>query len=680
MLTTTNPRATPTVQQVRLGDSQTAIDDRAWGGPDTASPRLVQYHPSRTSDPRATLVFSLSDGPDGVGLDPRSVQVALDGVAIASQRQTTSVTPTGQPTVADDAVRFRCELREPLAPRVGLAPIEEWSVMNYNQKLTIRRGSPRETGGRDSLEIHGREMSVDTAFSLSSPPVAVQEGAAYRIAFWSRHAMDLRKTEDKGGYFSSVAWLDGQGKAVGRPGRLDLGGPSPQWARSESLVVAPPQARSAILRFGWDTPNFAPTDEVALADPVFDGPHPQTGPLPNLHRVTVKARDLAGNACDTGWWILVQPPPTAGQTTIRDDGVVLVDGRPFFPIGIYAVWKREHNGNDFDRCFTELRQAGFNTIHTYNTTRNTELAEFYAAADRRQLKVIIAPPGGANNRNPDQAIRTVVAECHQPALLSWYLADDTASHISAESLRAVHRAVRDVDPFHVTSQADPIFASNIKKSRYADYVESTDVFMPEIYPIHSDKQCKVSDVIRDMKGIDEDLRRAGHRAPVWAIIQDFEGWGWSRFPTDAEVRAMTYLAIIHGATGMTYYTYGGHGKNHGAPHDPKVWANLKQVTGQLAHLHDALVERTVPQTQRVESLAGPAADDSGYPPLSTRLIAHRGKHYLLTANSSRSPVRARITTTGTDQAQVLFEDRQVKASSGVWEDDFAPYAVHVYAW
>ena len=49
---------------------------------------------------------------------------------------------------------------------------------------------------------------------------------------------------------------------------------------------------------------------------------------------------------------------------MRDDGVILVDGQPLFPIGLYSVWKREHNGNDFNRCFTELREAGFNTIHT----------------------------------------------------------------------------------------------------------------------------------------------------------------------------------------------------------------------------------------------------------------------------------------------------------------------------
>jgi hypothetical protein len=435
------------------------------------------------------------------------------------------------------------------------------------------------------------------------------------------------------------------------------------------------------MRLGWDYPDIVAGDEVSFADPVFEGPHPESGARPNVHRVIVRARDFAGNACEQPWWILAQPPPAAGMTVARDDGVILVDGKPLFPIGLYSVWKREHNGNDFDRCFAELREAGFNTIHTYHSQRDTELREFYAAADRHRLRVIIAPHGGANSRDPQTAVRTVVEECGQPAVLAWYLADDTASHISADELRRVHRAIRDVDSFHVTVQADGVTSGGSNESRYANYVEATDAFLPEIYPIRSDQACEVADVTRDMKIIGEDLRRAGRRAPVWAIIQDFEGWGWKRYPTEAETRVMTYLAIIHGAKGITYYTYGGTGKNHGVTYDPQVWAGLKRIARQLADLHDVLVQRERPQTQQVEILCGPRSDGLGYPAVSSLLKQHQGQYYLLAANSSRGPVRARITVgAAAGQVQVLFENRRLATKSGVWEDDFAPYAVHVYCW
>jgi len=508
VLATTRPAVTPEVREVRLGDERCWVEDCGWLGPDREPPRLADYAPRRTDDPRQPLVFSLSDGADGTGVDRHSVEVLLDGKPIAVEWQR-----------AENA--FRYELREP------------------------RQGSE-------------------------------------------------------------------------------------------------------------------------------DGP--------NVHRVLVKAGDFAGNACEQPGGILVQPPAASGIATVRDDGGVVVDGRPLFPIGLYSVWKREHNGHDFDRCFTELREAGFNTIHTYQTRRDAELEEFYAAADRHRLRVIIAPRGGANRRDAEAAVRTVAEECRQPALLAWYLADDTASHISAAELGRVHRALDDVDPFHITVQADAVFAGP-GRSRYADYVDATDAFLPELYPIRSDKDCEVADVTRDMKLIEEDLCRAGRRAPVWAIIQDFEGWGWKRYPTLAETRVMTYLAVIHGAKGVTYYTYGGTGGNHGVTHDPEVWAGLKRIAGELATLHDVLVQRDPPQDQRIEILSGPQEDGLGYPAVSWLLKQHQGRRYLLVANSSRSAVRARITAgREAGPVEVLFEDRRLAAESNVWEDDFAPYAVHVYCW
>ena len=89
----------------------------------------------------------------------------------------------------------------------------------------------------------------------------------------------------------------------------------------------------------------------------------------------------------------------------------------------------------------------------------------------------------------------VAVEACQPAMLAWYLADDTASHISADELRRVHEAIRDVDPYHVTVQADGVHGQATGKSRYTDFVQSTDAFLPELYPIRSDKDAQVPAII-----------------------------------------------------------------------------------------------------------------------------------------------------------------------------------------
>jgi hypothetical protein len=85
---------------------------------------------------------------------------------------------------------------------------------------------------------------------------------------------------------------------------------------------------------------------------------------------------------------------------------------------------------------------------------------------------------------------------------------------------------------------------------------------------------------------------------------------------------------------------------------------------------------------RLRSVAWVAQPDPPqYLAVSTLLKEHQGRRYLLAANSSRTAVRARVNAgVEAGQVQVLCEDRRLAAQANVWDDDFAPYAVHVHAW
>ena len=157
--------------------AQRWIEDHGWLGADTSPPQLLDYTPRRTSDASQPLVFSLSDGPDGVGVDRHSVEVFLDGAPITAQLKRVGTA-------------FRYEPREALKPVFGLAAIEDWSITNYQSALAIRRGPPREPGGGASIGVRRQGEKTDTSFTLASPAVSVEQGAAYQVAIWSRHTMD----------------------------------------------------------------------------------------------------------------------------------------------------------------------------------------------------------------------------------------------------------------------------------------------------------------------------------------------------------------------------------------------------------------------------------------------------------------------------------------------------------
>ena len=650
---------TPVLASVEIGN----VKDADFAGADMASPQFTKFVPTRTGNAAAPLEFSLSD--KGVGYDPRSVRMWLDGRLV-------------QPVSLPETHQYQYQPAGGLQPPQGTEGFEGWRTRNHQNALTFTQGEPRTPEGLPSMLVTRAANEVDTAFTLASPQIAVAPGEKYTLSFWLRTNAPVQTADQRN---SGLLSLDADGKQIGEAARISYGAQNPEWHEVRQDFVAPAGAEWATIAFGWDTPNLSKGAFVEFADPQLVGVHPKRpSTAPNLHQVKIAATDYAGNEMLETRYILVKEPPAKGIVTIRDDGVTLVDGKPFFPIGIYSVSKLPVNDNNLDKAFAELKAAGFNMAHTYAIARNADFAEFYAAARKYDFKLFIAPESGNNNPDANAALATVARECNEVPLLAWYLADDTAGWIGAAELKRVHEAIMQVDPYHMTTQADGI--TQLNDQRYVRYVDSTTGFLPEIYPIREKTGNHVADVTRGMKNVQAAWAKTGRVTPVWAIIQDFEGWGWQRYPTNEEERCMVYLALIHGAQGMTWYTYSYRPPDkHGAAYDPQVWAYLKKIAGELSSMSDVLTSRDPKEKAVGQVTAGPAKGDLDYPSLNLRLKQWQGKWYLLAANSSDQPITAKMTLPGLKQeAEVLFEGRKVPVTGGKLQDSFAPMAVHVYRW
>lgn len=674
-LDTADPTKTPVLRRVTLTHDGGEWVNAEWPGVDTEGPNLELKSPQLSSDPQPTLQVRIADANRGGGVDRSTLRVLLDGI------DTTDKMNWQGPE------EFALRPAAPLQPSFSLQfdqPGAWNTTFNYENALTITRETAEAHEGGTCIKITRLGPRRDTAFVLKSRRVPVVGGATYQLACWIRSNLDLSRISANPGSDNRpfLYWFDAAGQPLPNTELAFSFGPaSENWTRQELQAKAPANAAWAVINLGVDGPDLSGGQFVMFDDVEFAGPKPEgvKSTDPNLHKLTVSASDLAGNISTRSWWLVVRDLPKVPIATMRSDGVTLVDGKPFFPIGMYAVWKSAINQNDFDRAFVELRDAGFNTAHTYNRNRDADLAAFYEKAKQYGFKVFLAARPGANEKDVDNIIGDVVAEMDQPSLLAWYLADDTAGYVSAAELGGIHRTLRAVDPNHLTVQADAVGSPDA--SRYAEYVDATDVFLPELYPIRSDQSAVVPRITQDLKTLYADFLRAGHKRPVWAIVQDFQGWGWQRYPTDAEVRCMTYLALIHGATGMTYYTYGCYGENRGAPGNSEVWANLKRIAGELRDLQDVLVEPDADGFFSATIVKGPAQDALHYPSLNALLKEHAGKRWLFAANSAKAEVQARFEIAeAPERISVQFEHRQLTAKDSVWEDTFAPYAVHVYTW
>ena len=661
-LGTTDASASPTLSSVRIGD----VTDGPWSGLDTSAPVLFGRTATRTADAAAPICFSLRDD---AGVNYASLGVWLDGASITAQ-------------LVREGNRLTYTPAEPLAPPPAEAGFQRWPINNYQGKLHIDKSIRRTAQAPPGLHITRMAGETDTAFRVQSPTIPVEGGQTYTLSYWSRHSLDLTGAMNSGKTYSGgVAWLDENGDPVGASSVVDFGAAQEEWHQDSQELLAADGAVSATVFFGLDSPNITDGAYVDISEVVLAGPRPAdpSASQPNLHRITLRVKDFADNELDRTWYMLIRPARTEGIVTVRHDGAVLVDGAPFFPIGLYAVWKKAFNDNSFDKAFRDLRAAGFNTAHTYSSSRSSDFSRFYAAAQRHGVKLYVASNSGANCMNVENVLWDVVREEAQPALLAWYLADDTASHVGSDELRAVTEAIHDVDPAHITVQADGV--GGPEASRYKDFVSSTDGFLPELYPIRNDPDRGVPRIIQDMKTVQADLVEAGNSArTVWAIVQYFKGWGWPRYPTRDELWAMSYLSIIHGANGITWYTYGGHGENYGVTDFPEQWDNICALAGEISALESVLVEATGPQPAPPEITEGPAEDALGYASVSILLKEHDGANYLLAANSANATVKAGFAIGHSGEIGLPFEDRGVVAENGTFQDTFGPYGVHVYRW
>ena len=465
-----------------------------------------------------------------------------------------------------------------------------------------------------------------------------------------------------------------------RPPRVRRTSPSPVRNADETLRIEVKDAESTVL---WDslkatvdgvdrTAEFVRSgDEISLAAP-------SGGWAQGLHTAEVCAVDFHGNKAQSRKMFYIGDAPTTPVVSLRDDGIVLVDGKPFFPIGVYAVCQREFNGNSFDTAFKGLKESGFNLAHTYGDSYSPA---FLAAAAKYGIKLWVEA------RFPDG--RLVDVGRHNPNIIAWYLGDDTSDHILPELEADYDEAVKAVDPTRITVQADPIVSSSGGASRYADYVTATDGLMPEIYPVRNkegdptDRTC-VAVTIRDMKQFHEDVRLHGDGRPrtCWAILQYFKGWeGWKHFPTREQLFATTFAAVIHGAHGVTWYTYGGFGKNEGVTSTPERWRNICDLAERLSALAPVLVERTPEQPPVPVVVSGPKTDPLGGPSVTCLLKRYEEWNYLLAVNAATEPVTATLVAEGAEEKVGVFcEKRACKASGGRITDDFAPFAVHIYRW
>ena len=302
----------------------------------------------------------------------------------------------------------------------------------------------------------------------------------------------------------------------------------------------------------------------------------------------------------------------------------IVDGKPFFPLGIYMVSANE-------KSLPTFLTGPFNCIMPY------------VEPDARQLDCcrangieVIYPlnsvwswhkhrPKGVNSDEEAQAyVERVVSERkNHPAVMAWYCNDE----ISLEKfpqLLARQRLLERIDPGH------PTWTVLYQYGEVRGYYPTFDVVGTDPYPI---PKSPIGNVAIWTRTTDDEVMGL---KPIWQVPQAF---AWAdcrgperrndRFPTREEMVNMSWQCVANGANGLVYWCY------------RLLYQKGKFLVDRWADIC-AAASSVKPYTPVILSDEEPPKATGATEDLSVRAWRYQGDVYLAVVNNTRKPTTGEI--------------------------------------
>lgn len=357
----------------------------------------------------------------------------------------------------------------------------------------------------------------------------------------------------------------------------------------------------------------------------------------------------------------------------KENRCLLVDGEPFFPIGICALHR--------DRPYMELyREIGYNTLIRWagigrKNAPSTALASLNLAHEHG-IYMIDAPLTFLKHEYTHMGLRKgpnmikaagevgdfVKTVREHPALLAYYSLDEAPASGLDEGLRAIKENIKALDPYH------PVYISGgscVARARYdfADILGSHDYWGP--LSAATTSPISVANSVRNVvRNVTEP-----HRKPLLFIPQN-EITSHSRRPlSPAERRVTVFLAVINGAKSCIYFA---------SPLRLRATVeSMKEISGDLNAMAPAILKRTPPQ----EYVVTPHPEAGARPYLQAVLKDHpEGGALLIAANARLAPVKADwdLSDLGDVRVSDFLGEREFDAEEGRFSDMFEPFGVRTY--
>jgi hypothetical protein len=362
-----------------------------------------------------------------------------------------------------------------------------------------------------------------------------------------------------------------------------------------------------------------------------------------------------------------------------DRNVTYLENRPAFILGLYTTSGYSTSRDTYARGgdgwgVARMAQAPVNMLINYwlgiapvpaLETYMDELhgrgiyylqtVNFYFADDPQYAKI---PYPAA--KQGEEALNRWVARtlsAHR-GLAGFYTADERPADAVPRVFRQ-HRTLREAAPGTVTYAV----LGNGWEEQAPLWRDALDVIGLDPYPITRPRGQNDLAMVGHWTRMGQDAVQGSR--PVWMVLQYFPMTGAGGWPTGDELRAMSWMAIVEGAQGLVYWSFGS--KGLAWVKDPREreqhWADLVRVTKEIKALEPVLLSPTVEVAR---------ADVPAVRTLGKRTAD--GTRYLFAYNATGARVQA--TWTLAEPAREISDlDGAAVAPGATLSADLGPYAV-----
>ncbi len=366
-------------------------------------------------------------------------------------------------------------------------------------------------------------------------------------------------------------------------------------------------------------------------------------------------------------------PPSDFEVSFDRKRVCYVNGKPFFPMGLYhvgdAMIEYLNRGRKpgvpeltIEGALKDVADHGFNTVIDSWAMPN----ENYMKKCKENGLYAIAEMGSISD---EARFKSQLEFANRfDNLLFWYTVDEPMG----EKLKQAQ------DTYQIVSRNDkyrPAAAAICDPAVFAVGAASMDILIPDAYIIHPLPMEKRAS-IAGLRGWDSAAMESGNGTkPMWAVRQAFELKSSGIFgrPTPEELRCQAYTSIIFGSTGFIWYTFATTepepSLDHGIWYIPEteLWPAFKTLNAELKKFSSVIIEG--------ENI-GPANVDRSEI-LSCRWV--RGSNtYLLLVNPERKAITFNVNSLPGSTAKGMFESKTKKINKGLINETLKPLECVIY--